>query len=162
MTTEQDALASLLRKVQEKRRRIGAFVNKLEPRGALLVNLSIVCGALATMLTTGPAMSGRQFMTALGAAEPGSATWRIMCTAAVFCSLIATIATNLYKTRDMASRLAKAQACDAKLEELEVLVQREGRNKRTARRPTRWRHVHMLRIGDWPTIRTARLADGRD
>ena len=123
METEQETINGLLRKIRDKRRRIAAFVGKLEPRGVRLMNLSIICGAIATALTAGPAIGGSRLTEALGTAGPNSPSWRILCGAAMAFSLVATIATNLYKSHDTASRLAKAQACDAKLEGLETLVE---------------------------------------
>jgi hypothetical protein len=123
MRTEQETFDNLLRKVRDKRRRIATFVSRLEPHGVRLVNLGIICGAIATALTAGPAIGGSRLTDALGAAGPNSPSWRILCGAAMVFSLVATIATNLYKSHDMASRLAKAQTCDAKLEGLETLVE---------------------------------------
>ena len=121
--TSPETSDGLLKKIRAKRRRIATFVEKLEPRGVRLTNLSIVCGAIATVLTAGPAIGGKTLTDALGAVGPNSPSWRILCGAAAVLSLIATIATNLYKSHDVASRLAKAQACDAKLEGLEILVE---------------------------------------
>lgn len=120
MNSEQEAWEGLLRKLHAKRRRIAAFVSKIEPRGAHLTNLSIICAAIATALTAAPAIGGISLTDALGAAGPNSPSWRILCGAATLFSLIAAIATNLFRTHDIASRLASAQACDAKLEGLEI------------------------------------------
>src|SRR5918912_745826 len=103
MKTEQETLDNLLRKVRDKRRRIATFVSTLEPRGDRLVTLSIICGAIATALTAGPAIGGSRLTDALGSAGPNSPSWRILCGAATVFSLLATIATNLYKSHDMAS-----------------------------------------------------------
>jgi hypothetical protein len=123
MNSEQEAWDGLLRKLHDKRRRIAAFVGKLEPRGARLTNLGIICSAAAAALTAAPAIGGIRLTDALGAAGPDSPSWRVLCGAATLFSLIATIATNLFKSHDIASRLARAQACDAKLEGIEVLAE---------------------------------------
>ena len=123
MNSEQEAWNGLLKRLQDKRRRIAAFERKFEPRGARLTNLGIICGAIATALTAAPAIGGIRLTDALGAAGPNSPSWRILCGAATLFSLIATIATNLFKSHDIASRLARAQACDAKLEAIELLAQ---------------------------------------
>jgi hypothetical protein len=123
MTSEPETFDGLLRKLHDKRRRIAAFVHKYEPRGARLTNLGIVCGAIATTLTAAPAIGGLKLADALGSAGPNSPSWRVLCGAAALFSLVATIATNLFKSHDIASRLARAQACDAKLEGLEVLAE---------------------------------------
>ena len=123
MKTDKEALETLLLRIREKRRRIAAFVNHLEPRGTRLTNLSIICGAIATALAAGPAIGGKTLTNALGAVGPDAPSWRILCAAASVFSLIAAIATNLYKSHDIASRLSKAQACDARLDGLQTLVE---------------------------------------
>ncbi|MBW8875203.1 MAG: hypothetical protein JF614_09580 [Acidobacteria bacterium] len=122
MRTEQETLDKLLLRIREKRRRIAAFVSHLEPRGARLTNLSLICGSVATALTAGPAIGGKTLTDALGAGGD-MPSWRILCAAAAGFSLVAAIATNLYKSNDIASRLSKAQTCDAKLDGLQTLVE---------------------------------------
>jgi hypothetical protein len=123
MMSEPETFDGLLRRLHDKRRRIAAFVNKYEPRGARLTNLGIICGAIATALTAAPAIGGLRLTEALGSTGPNSPSWRVLCIAATLFSLVATIATNLFKSHDIASRLARAQACDAKLEGLEILAE---------------------------------------
>ena len=122
LKTEQETLEALLQKIREKRRLIAAFVSRLEPTGARLTNLSIVCGAVATALTAGPAIGGKTFTNVLGPAG-SNASWRIFCGAASVFSLIAAIATSLYKSHDIATRISKAQACDAKLDGLQTRLE---------------------------------------
>lgn len=123
MKTEQDPLETLLQKIRDKRRRIAAFVSDLEPQGVRLTNLGIICGSVATALTAMPAIGGKTLTDALGGAGPEAPSWRILCGAASLFSLIAAVATNLYKSHDIASRLSKSQACDAKLDGLQTLVE---------------------------------------
>lgn len=121
MTTAAETNDAMLKRIRAKRRRIAAFVTTLEPRGVRLNNLSIICGSIATVLTAGPAIGGQTLTDALGG--PGnSLSWRLLCGGAAASSLIATVATNLYKSREISSRLAKANACEAKLEVLELGV----------------------------------------
>jgi hypothetical protein len=114
---------NLLERVRAARLRVGSYVNKVEPRGNRLTSLGITCSALATLLTAGPAIGGESFTKALGAAGPNSPSWRILCGGAMMFSLAAAVATKLYKSHDIAARLSKAQACDAKLEAIETLIQ---------------------------------------
>jgi hypothetical protein len=114
---------ALLGKVRDKRRRIAVFTDRVGPRGAYLTNIGIVASAVATLLTAGPAIGGLRLTQALGSAGDNSPSWRILCAIAALCSLASTIATNLFRSHDIASRLARAQACDAKLESLELLVE---------------------------------------
>lgn len=115
---------SFLKRIKDRRRSIKAFVENLEPRAVRLTNFNIVCSAIATLVTATSAVGGRTLMDAIGGASAGeSLNWRIIFAVASLFSLMSTIAANFYKSHDMASRLAKAQACDAKLEGLETLLE---------------------------------------
>jgi hypothetical protein len=117
---------SLLERVRAKRLHIISYVNRVEPsepRENRLSSLGIVCSALATLLTAGPAIGGESFTKALGAAGPNSPSWRILCGGAMMFSLAAAVASKLYKSHDIAARLSKAQACDAKLGAIETLLE---------------------------------------
>ena len=48
-----------------------------------------------------------------------------MCLGAAICSVSATITTNMSKSDETASKILKAQTCDAKLEGLETLIELE-------------------------------------
>jgi hypothetical protein len=114
---------SLLKRIRDRRRRIESFIGSLEPTGARLTNFNIVCGAVATVLTATPAIGGKPLLDALGTTDPNSLSWRILFAIAALFSLLSTIAANLYRSHDIASRLGKAQACGAKLEGLETLLE---------------------------------------
>lgn len=119
MTTSPETSDAILEQIRAKRRNLASYVTITEPRGVRLNNLSIICGSIATVLTAGPAIGGQTLTDALGG--PGSSwSWRLLCAGAAVSSLIATVATNIYKSREISSRLAKANACDAKLEILEI------------------------------------------
>ena len=94
-----DTRESLLKRIKDRRRSIKSFLSSLEPAGTRLTNFNIICGAIATVLTATPAIGGKTMMS--------------------------TIAANLYKSHEIATRLGKAQACDAKLEGLETLLELE-------------------------------------
>ena len=113
----------LLKRIKIKRRSIQSFVNNLKPKGTRLTNFNIICGAIATVLTAAPAIGGRTVIEALGSSDPDAPAWRIPFALAALFSLLSTIAANLYKSQDIASRLGKAEACDAKLEGLETFLQ---------------------------------------
>lgn len=112
----------LLKRIRDKRDRIKLFLSNLEPTGIRLTNFNIICGAIATVLTATPAISGKELFNALSITDPNSSIWRIWVGVAALFSLLSTIAANLYKSHDIASRLGKAQACYAKLEGLETLL----------------------------------------
>lgn len=120
---EQEGWDALARRLREKRARIAAFSHKASARGAGLTNTGIIASALAAVLTAAPAVGGLRLTQALGSAGANSPSWRILCALASLCSLVAAIATNLLRSHDIAARLAKAQAVDARLEGLELLVE---------------------------------------
>jgi hypothetical protein len=117
---DMDERESLLRKVQDKRQQIATFLAKLEPYGNRLVTISIVAAGLAGLLTAVAAVFGEHVARALHTASSASTGWRILFGVATVFSFGATMATNLYKSRDIAAHLSKAQACDAKLQGIET------------------------------------------
>jgi hypothetical protein len=115
----------LLERIKARRASIDAYVSDLEPRAGRLTNLSIVCSALVTAFTAGPALGGEKFSTGVRDAAnlpSDSFVWRTLCFAAMIFSIVAIIATNMYRSRDVADHLAKAQACNAALEGLDTLL----------------------------------------
>jgi hypothetical protein len=113
----------LLKTIQEKRRRIGAYLQEIEPRGSRLTNATIVFGGFATLLTASQLVFGRGSTNLLKNLYPidgGVSVWQILAVAATICSAIAAIAGAMYKQQELAARLAKAQSCAAKLEALET------------------------------------------
>jgi len=120
--TNSEPDQSFLKRIKDRRRTIRSFVDALEPKGIRLTNLNIVCSAIATLLTATPAVLGKKLTDVLGSSA-NPVTWQVLFAGAAFFSLIATVAANVYKSNDMASRLAKAQACGAKLEGLETLLE---------------------------------------
>ena len=126
MPRDSEVRRELLERIRAKRASISAFVRDLEPRGARLTNLSIICSAIVTALTAGPALGGARFTDSAANVlnlPDESLVWRILCLAAMVLSIVAAIATNMYKSHDVAARLAKAEACNVALEGLEALVE---------------------------------------
>ncbi len=131
MSTPETA-ANLSAKIQAKRRSIQAYIDTVEPRGNRLTTFNIVCGAIATGLAALPAIGGQTLLDVFGDAGSNPALWQALFGAVALFSLMSTVAANLYKSRDIASRLAKAQACDAKLEGLATLLELELINVKEA------------------------------
>ena len=123
MARDSDSRRELLERIRTRRANIGAYVRDLDRSGDRLTNLSIICSAIVTALTAGPALGGTRFtdVTAnlFGVAEE-SLLWRVLCLLAMVLSIVAAVATNLYKSHDVAARLAKAEACNVGLEGLEA------------------------------------------
>lgn len=125
MRNENQARQYLIEQIDAKRRSLNAFIRKLQPRSARLTNQGIVFSALAAALTAGPGLGGEkftEFAKQLLGSQGDSPIWRLLCFAAMVCSLIASISTSLYKTHQMDLQLAKAQDVHSKLEGLALSV----------------------------------------
>jgi hypothetical protein len=126
MNTDPELRKELLERINTRRASINAFIHDLEPRGVRQTNTSIICSALAAVLTAGPAFGGTSLSAGLqrALALPNDAiVWRFLCLAATIASLVAAISTNLYKSNDVAGRLSKAEAANAGLEGVETLLE---------------------------------------
>jgi hypothetical protein len=115
------AQADLLTQIRTKRERVEAVVAAALPRKRRLLNLSIIGGALAAVLTTAPAVGGQPFVAwvkvTLGLTGPA---WQLLCATAAVCSVVATVSTQLLKSHSLEERVFRGQSCRAKLEALEV------------------------------------------
>ena len=126
MMRESESGRELLERIRTRRASIGVYVRDLDRRGARLTNLSIICSAMVTALTAGPALGGVGFTDLTGdvlQVSDNSLIWRGLCFLAMLLSIVAAVATNLYKSQDVATRLAKAEAVNAALEGLETQVE---------------------------------------
>jgi MFS family permease len=121
MTTDDATGTDLLAQIRRKRAQVEASMATTLPRKRRLLNVSIVGGALAAVLTTGPAVGGQAFATWMKAAFAlTSPAWQVLCAAAAVCSVAATLATQLLKSNNLEERVYRGQSCRAKLEALEV------------------------------------------
>jgi MFS family permease len=113
--------AELLEQVRDKRRQVEALVAAAVPRKRRLLNLSIIGGALAAILTTGPALGGQSFASWLrGVFDLTTPAWQLLCAGAAVSSLVATVATQLLKSHRLEERVFRGYSARAKLEALEV------------------------------------------
>ena len=113
----------LLQKIMAKRNLVHSFVEKHEPRNRLLINVAIICGIAGTALAGIPAIGGTAAIDSIkAAAQPQLPVWQILCIGAALATMAATVATSLRSNHDTGNKLAKAQACEAKLEMLELLL----------------------------------------
>src|SRR5471032_996141 len=119
--SDPDALDIFVKRVQGKRRHINKYTHEIAPHGSRLTNLSIVSSAIATALS-GSAFGGVKLTQAIGVTWLGDSSFPYLCGAAGVFSLVAAVATNLFRSHEIAPRLAKAQACEAKLESIELQV----------------------------------------
>jgi hypothetical protein len=86
-----------------------------------LLNLTVVTGTLAATLTAAPALGGKPvadwLTVTFGLTSPA---WRLLCAAALLCSLTATITTQLVKSHHVDEHVSRAQAARTGLEVLEL------------------------------------------
>ena len=103
------------------RSQIAAYLIHARARQRRLINLAIVAGAVATVLTASPALGGVAFSDWLnetfGLTSPA---WQVLCAGAALCSLAAAISTQLMKSHAIEEHVARAEAVRAKLEALDL------------------------------------------
>lgn len=117
-TEYKEELVSLIR---QKRAQLETFLLAARPRKRRLLNMTIVGGSIAAILTAAPAIGGQSFTQWLSNVfSLASPSWRILCATASVCSVTATIATQLLKSYNIEEHVTRAQSCRAKLEVVEV------------------------------------------
>ena len=103
------------------RSQVAAYLIHARARQRRLINLAIVAGAVATVLTASPALGGLAFSDWLnetfGLISPA---WQVLCAGAALCSLAAAISTQLLKSHAIDEHVARAEAVRAKLEALDM------------------------------------------
>jgi hypothetical protein len=115
------ATIDLKGRIAQKRAQLDTFIARAQPRKRRLLNLTIIAGTLAAVLTAAPAAGGASFTAWLTKAFQLTApAWQILCGVAAACSVTATVATQLLKSQHIEEYVTRAQSCRAKLEVLEV------------------------------------------
>ena len=116
-----DPRRDLVGRITQKRAEVEAYLTTAVSRQRRLLNLTIIAGACASALLAAPTLGGKPFMdwltSTFGLSSP---SWQVVCAAAAACSLTATIATQVLKTRNTDEHVARALGVRAKLEMLEV------------------------------------------
>jgi MFS family permease len=126
----------LERRVLAKRDGVDRYLAAAYRHRGRLVQVTIIAGSVAAALTAAPALGGKPLADWLTAAFGLSTpAWRILCLAAMMCSLAATIATQVHKSNNYEEHIARAQSVRAALEALDFrivsghLSQREATNQ---------------------------------
>jgi hypothetical protein len=103
------------------RAQVAAYLAHARVRQRRLINLAIVAGAFATVLTASPALGGVSFSDWLdetfGFSSPA---WQVLCATAAICSLAAAISTQLLKSHNVDENVARAENVRARLEALDL------------------------------------------
>jgi hypothetical protein len=103
--------------VERRRVEIGEYLDRMQARQRRALNVAIVAGACASVLTASAAIGGQRLANwlSLSFGLPSPA-WQILCAVATVCSLAAAIATQLLKSHNVDERVARAQTARAKLD----------------------------------------------
>lgn len=116
-TTERQMLELL----KDKRLALERFLAREAPRKRALLNVSIITGGLATLLTAAPALGGKALIELLkGAFGLQTPVWQLLCAAAALCSALATVTNQVLKSNGRDEQLLRARTCRARLESLEL------------------------------------------
>jgi hypothetical protein len=104
--------------VDRRRTEIGEYLDRMQARQRRALNLAIVAGACASVLTASAAIGGQRLAKWLAVSFDLSSPppWQILCVVATLCSLAAAIATQLLKSHNVDERVARAQTARAKLD----------------------------------------------
>jgi hypothetical protein len=107
------------RRVKEKREAVDTYLATACQQRDRLVHATIVGGSIAAALTAAPGLGGTGLTDDLGKIF-GLPAWQVICLAAMVCSLVATIATQLNRSKRYEENIARAQGARAALEALDV------------------------------------------
>ena len=117
------ASGELLDRVRSKRAEVDKYLEFNSRRRRLLVNLVIIAGALAALLTAPPAVGGKPFTDWLQQLFHSTApAWQFLCLFACLASLASVIAIQIQKSNNYEEHIVRAQGLRAALEVLEVSI----------------------------------------
>jgi len=118
------ATGELLDRVRSKRAEVDKYLAFNFRRRRLLVNLVIVAGASAALLTAPPAVGGKPFTDWLQQVFPSLApsSWRFLCLIACLASLASVVAIQIQKSNNYEEHIVRAQGLRATLEVLEFSI----------------------------------------
>ena len=105
----------LLGAVRNALQRAEAYCGRIRPWDSRLSILSILCGAIATVLAGGAVAGGKPAMDTLGG-------WRILCSIVAVFTAAGTTAGALHKTLQITTRVSSAEKCIARLRALEATI----------------------------------------
>jgi hypothetical protein len=105
----------LLCTVRDALRRAEFYYIKTRRWDTRLLIMSIICGALATVLAGGTVIGGKPALDAVGG-------WRILCSIVAMLTASGTVAGALHKSFQITTRLSNAEKCVARLRALDVAI----------------------------------------
>jgi hypothetical protein len=105
----------LLRTVRDALRRAELYCAKTRRWDTLLLVISIICGAVATVLAGGTVIGGQSALQAVGG-------WRILCSIVALLTASSTVAGAVHKSFQITTRLSSAEKCVARLRALDASI----------------------------------------
>jgi len=105
----------LLNTVRDALRRAERYCAKTRRWDALLLIISIICGAVATVLAGGTVIGGQSALEAVGG-------WRILCSIVALLTASGTVAGALHKSFQITTRVSSAEKCVAGLRALDAAI----------------------------------------
>ena len=105
----------LLNTVRDASRRAERYYARTRRWDTLLLIISIICGALATVLAGGTVIGGNRALQAVGG-------WRILCSIVALLSASGTVAGALHKSFQITTHLSSAEQCVARLRALDAAI----------------------------------------
>jgi hypothetical protein len=109
---QRDELLSTIRNALGRAELYCAKTRRWDTR---LLIVSIICGALATVLAGGTVIGGQSTLNAVGG-------WRILCSIVALLTASGTVAGALHKSFQITTRLSNAEKCVAQLRALDVAI----------------------------------------
>ena len=105
----------LLSTVRGALQRAELYCAKTRRWDTILLIVSIICGAVATVLAGGTVIGGSRALEAVGG-------WRILCSIVALLTASGTVAGALHKSFQITTRLSSAEKCVALLRALDVAI----------------------------------------
>jgi hypothetical protein len=105
----------LLNTVREALRRAERYCAKTRRWDTRLLIISILCGAVATVLAGGTVIGGNRALETVGG-------WRILCSIVALLTASGTVAGALHKSFQITTRLSSAEKCVARLRALDAAI----------------------------------------
>ena len=105
----------LLSTIRDALRRAEFYCARTRRWDTRLLIVSIICGAVATVLAGGTVIGGQSALNAVGG-------WRILCSIVALLTASGTVAGALHKSFQITTRLSNAEKCVAQLRALDVAI----------------------------------------
>jgi hypothetical protein len=114
-TDKSQQRGELLSTIRDALQRAELYYTRTRRWDARLLIISIVCGAVATVLAGGTVIGGNRALEVVGG-------WRVLCSIVALLTGSGTVAGALHKSFQITTRLSSAEKCVARLRALEAAI----------------------------------------